>query len=61
VFAAGAVNGSVGISATAGRYQCGDCPNGYRGDGFSCLDIDECAENTAQRSTPVTSQNRDGG
>eukprot|EP00057_Strongylocentrotus_purpuratus_P013529 XP_011668003.1 PREDICTED: fibrillin-3-like isoform X2 [Strongylocentrotus purpuratus] len=32
-------------------YKCGDCPEGYHGDGENCVDIDECAENTFECAT----------
>lgn len=28
-----------------GSFHCGSCPQGYRGNGFYCTDINECATN----------------
>jgi hypothetical protein len=33
-------------SASAADFTCGACPAGYRGNGVSCTDVDECGDGT---------------
>ncbi|XP_078573393.1 von Willebrand factor D and EGF domain-containing protein-like [Branchiostoma floridae x Branchiostoma japonicum] len=36
----------VPCTNVADGFECGDCPDGYNGDGVDCADINECESNT---------------
>jgi hypothetical protein len=54
----------VSCTASGRSRSCGDCPEGYSGDGIGadgCEDIDECSAGTDDCSTPERCQNQLGG
>ena len=41
---------------TAGSYEC-TCSSGYTGDGYTCLDIDECQSDPCDENATCTNNN----